>query len=276
MNRLGHVMSGGVCTVRVLLMLCPLLCGLCCVDFAVWCRKNARITVALCVRADTQLWGSERWSCNVFVRRIRFERMKWTRKWMSRLWLLTVFSRPLRWQRYVCLPSFLGNHMVCLRCYACMWSLHSQVETAVVITRNAMGTRRRTQYHPCLQIPWDLVIIAQAHTVSSCENEACWLCFFYSCGFVEHVSVRCKRLPSEWNKVNRVASRAWFQDARGVGPIKYFCSSKPPNTYYVSTWERGFQSCLPVVLNGRVPGRWRWRVQKADLAKFYVFLFFIV
>ena len=32
-----------------------LLCGLCCVDFAVWCRKNARITVALCVRADTQL-----------------------------------------------------------------------------------------------------------------------------------------------------------------------------------------------------------------------------
>ena len=51
-----------------------------------------------------------------------------------------------------------------------VWSLNLQVETAVDITCNAMETRRRVQYHPSLQIPWDLVIIAQAHTVSSCEE----------------------------------------------------------------------------------------------------------
>jgi hypothetical protein len=47
-----------------------------------------------------------------------------------------------------------------------MWSLYLQVETAVDITRNAMGTRRRTQYRPSLQIPWDLVIIALADCVT--------------------------------------------------------------------------------------------------------------
>jgi len=132
------------------------------VHFFVWCRENSRITVALCVCADAQLWGSERWSSNVLGRRMRFERMTWTRKWMSRLWSFTVFSRRLRWQ----IPSFLGNHMACLWCCACMWSLHLQVETAVDITRNAMGTHRRTQYRPSLQIPWDLVIIALADCVS--------------------------------------------------------------------------------------------------------------
>jgi hypothetical protein len=47
-----------------------------------------------------------------------------------------------------------------------MKSLHLQVETAVDITRNAMGTHRRTQYRPSLQIPWDLVIITLADCVS--------------------------------------------------------------------------------------------------------------
>jgi hypothetical protein len=73
-----------------------------------------------CVCIDDQLWDSEWWSCNVLDRSMCFERMIWTRKWMSCLWSFTVFSRRLRWQ----IPSFLGNHMVCLWCCACMWSLH--------------------------------------------------------------------------------------------------------------------------------------------------------
>ncbi len=123
-------------------------------------------------------------SSNVLDTLMRFERMMWTRKWMSRLWSFTVFSRRLWWQ----IP-------VCLRCCVCIWSLHLQVEIVVDITGNVMETRRRTQYHPCLQIPWDLIVIALPDCV------------------VEHVFVRFERYfhPSE-TRVNRVTTRVWFQD----------------------------------------------------------------
>ena len=148
---------------------------------------------------------------------------------MSRLWSLVVFSRPLWWQKLVSLTSVLCNHMVCLWCYACVWPLHFHVETVFEITRNVMGTRRRTQQtmldaHPCLQfhgissslckhIQWAHV---RKWSVLTVIHLLMWVCGTYMfVGFKRYFH------PGE-GRVNIVTTRVWFQDAfsefRGVGP----------------------------------------------------------
>ena len=156
------------------------------VHFFVWCRENSRITVALCVCADAQLWGSERWSSNVLGRRMRFERMTWTRKWMSCLWSFTVFSRRLRWQ----IPSFLGNHMACLRCCA-MYVVLARCRLKLLSTLRVMLWELADEH--------SIAHLYRFHGISSSLRLLTvflllmWVCRTCVCQVLEV-------LPSQWNK----------------------------------------------------------------------------
>ena len=119
---------------------------------------------------------------------------------------------------------------------------------------------------------------------------ACWLCFFYSCGFVEHVFVRFKRYfhPSE-TRVNRVVTRAWFQDSFRVlrcfqrswtHQVFLFCNIQNlqihkmchmkkgiPIMYVVGfEWERTGSVTVESTQSWPVQILW-WRVHKVDLTK---------
>jgi hypothetical protein len=107
---------------------------------------------------------------------------------------------------------------------------------------------------------------------------------------VEHVFVRFKRYfhPSE-TRVNRVVTRVWCQDV-----FRFLrCLQRSWNHYVFLLYniqnlqihnmckEKGIpitgdSNHMSVVLNEREPGSWRSRVQKVDLSKFCVFLFFLV
>jgi hypothetical protein len=65
-----------------------------------------------------------------------------------------------------------------------------------------------------------------------------------------------------WMEQNRVCDGGEYADTQSW-PGQIF--TKPPNFYETSKVIH----LIPVVLNGREPDLWRWRVRKVELAKFY-------
>jgi hypothetical protein len=106
---------------------------------------------------------------------------------------------------------------------ACMWSLHLQVETAVDITRNVMGTHRRTQYHPCLQIPWDLVIIVLADCVSFTHVGLWNMCLS---------GLRGTSIPVKQGWTELSPERGFKMTSEELDPLSIFVLqyTKPPNS----------------------------------------------
>ena len=134
--------------------------------------------------------------------------------------------------------------MVCFRCRAWMWSFHLKVETAVDITRNAMGTRRRTQYRPSLQIPLDLVIIALSDCVSFTHVGLWNMCLS---GF-RGTSIPVKQCLRELSPERGFKMTLEFYDTfRGVGPIKYFCSVVYKTSKFINMYSGCFECKVDLV-----------------------------